>query len=285
MIGIVLAGGMGTRLHPITKANSKQILPVYDKPMIYYPITNLIELGCEEIVIISDPVNIYNYEKLLMPIENLGLKLKYVVQSEPNGLPEAFTLTEHIIKNRRTILVLGDNFFDKMSKLDASNLKSNNAIFFSTTVDNPSAFGVVKYEGARPISVVEKPKHYVSDQAVVGLYCFPPDVVEKTKQLKRSARGEYEIADLINLYMNENRAIVKKIDDEVSWKDMGTIDDLLDTSNFVRAYQHNNGKLIGSIEYILFKQGIISEYKLEKYLVNQPKSGYFNTLRSLISDD
>ena len=140
MIGIVLAGGKGTRLYPVTIANSKQILPVYDKPMIYYAITNLIQLGCEEIIIISDPINIHKYKTLLEPIESLGLTLQYVVQNEPNGLPEAFTLTERIIKNRKTILILGDNFFEKICKLDENDLENDNAILFSATVDNPNSF-------------------------------------------------------------------------------------------------------------------------------------------------
>ncbi len=268
MKGIILAGGSGTRLYPITKSISKQIIPVYDKPMIYYPLSVLMLAGISEILIISTPKDIKLYEDLLGNGKQIGIQIHYAVQPLPEGLAQAFIIGEKFIKNDNVCLVLGDNIFyghglGTILK-EASGL-NDGAIVFGYYVNDPQRYGVVEFDDSgSAISLEEKPKNPKSNFAVTGLYFYSNDVVSKAKGLKPSARGELEITDLNSLYLNEKRLKVKLLGRGMAWLDTGTHESLLQASNYIYTIEQRQGLKVSCLEEIAFKMGYINKIQLLK---------------------
>ena len=232
MKGIILAGGKGTRLYPITKAISKQLLPVYNKPMIYYPINTLKEIGIRDILIITTPEDLIYYKNLLKNNDDFDVNFEFEVQKKPNGIAQAFIIGEKFIKNNNVCLILGDNLFFDSKKIN-SDLKNSSKIFIKK-VDNPSSYGVLEFQDNSPLLIHEKPKKFISNYAVLGIYMYKSSVVDIAKRLEPSYRNEYEITDLNNLYLKNNDCEVVKLEDESEWFDSGTFDSLLKASNFVK---------------------------------------------------
>lgn len=275
MKGIILAGGAGTRLYPITKSISKQIIPVYDKPMIYYPLSVLMLAGIREILIISTPKDIHLYEDLLGNGEQLGLRIEYKIQPSPDGLAQAFILGDTFIGNDSVCLVLGDNIFYGQSfgamLQEAAQLKDG-ATVFGYYVTDPERYGVVEFDNnGKAISLEEKPKQPKSNYAVTGLYFYGNDVVQKAKSLKPSPRGEYEITDLNRLYLEENKLTVKLLGRGFAWLDTGTHESLLQASNFIHTIEKRQGLKVSCIEEIAFLRGFINKEQL-LVLGNQMKN-------------
>ncbi|HAX95863.1 MAG TPA: glucose-1-phosphate thymidylyltransferase [Prolixibacteraceae bacterium] len=266
MKGIILAGGAGTRLYPITRSISKQIIPVYDKPMIYYPLSVLMLAGIREILIISTPTDIHLYESLFGNGNQLGLKISYKIQPSPDGLSQAFILGDEFIGNDSVCLILGDNIFygyNFRSILEDAAKIEDGAIVFGYYVNDPERYGVVEFDKeGRVISIEEKPENPRSNYAVTGLYFYSNDVVQKAKSLKPSARGELEITDLNRLYLEEGRLNVKLLGRGFAWLDTGTFDSLLQASNYIATIEQRQGLKISCIEEIAFKKGFISRDQL-----------------------
>jgi glucose-1-phosphate thymidylyltransferase len=266
MKGIILAGGAGTRLYPITRSISKQIIPVYDKPMIYYPLSVLMLAGIRDILIISTPTDIGLYENLFGDGSQLGINISYKIQPSPDGLAQAFILGEEFIGDDNVCLILGDNIFygyNFRSVLEeAANIKDG-SIVFGYHVNDPERYGVVEFdESGKVISIEEKPEKPMSNYAVTGLYFYSNDVVQKAKNLKPSKRGELEITDLNRLYLEENRLNVKLLGRGFAWLDTGTFDSLLQASNFIATIEERQGLKVSCIEEIAFKKGFISKEQL-----------------------
>jgi len=275
MKGIILAGGAGTRLYPITKSISKQIIPVYDKPMIYYPLSVLMLAGIREILIISTPKDIHLYEDLLGDGSQLGLRIEYKIQPSPDGLAQAFVLGDTFIGDDSVCLVLGDNIFYGQSfgalLQEAAQLKDG-ATVFGYYVNDPDRYGVVEFDNdGKAISLEEKPKQPKSNYAVTGLYFYGNDVVQKAKSLKPSPRGEYEITDLNRLYLEENRLTVKLLGRGFAWLDTGTHESLLQASNFIHTIESRQGLKVSCIEEIAYVRGFIDKEQL-LILGNQMKN-------------
>ena len=288
MKGIILAGGAGTRLHPVTISISKQLLPIYNKPMIYYPLSTLMLSGIREILIISTPEDISKYELLLGDGSNLGLKLKYKIQPHPKGLAEAFILGSDFIGNDDVCLVLGDNIFygnglPKLLKSTASYVKnSDKSIVFGYNVSDPSRYGVVDFDNKdKVISIEEKPETPKSNYAVVGLYFYKNDVIDISKNIKPSKRGELEITSVNNEYLRQNRLNVELMSRGYAWLDTGTHDSLLEASNFIRTIETRQGLKVSCIEEIAFKYGYIDKETLEKN-AKKYNNEYGDYLMSLI---
>lgn len=280
MKGIILAGGSGSRLYPLTKTISKQLLPVYDKPMIYYPLSTLMQFGIKDILIISTPVDTPNIEKLFGDGGKIGLNIQYAIQPEPKGIAQAFTIGADFIGNDDVCLILGDNIFYMGGQLPAfkeevEKNKGNRATIFAYHVSDPERFGVVEFdENYRAISIEEKPKVPKSNYASVGLYFYPGDVVAKARALKPSGRGELEITDLNNLYLNEGRMSVVPMRRGNAWLDAGTPDSLMDSGQFVQIIEKRQGLKIACIEEIAYRNGFIGDEQMLG-LISELKSGTY----------
>ncbi len=288
MKGIILAGGSGTRLYPITKSISKQIIPVYDKPMIYYPLSVLMLAGIREILIISTPKDIHLYEDLLGDGSQIGLKLHYEIQPSPDGLAQAFIIGEKFIGSDNVCLVLGDNIFYGYSfgkiLTDTASMKDG-AVVFGYYVKDPERYGVVEFdENGLVLSLEEKPLAPKSNYAVTGLYFYSNDVVSKAKALKPSPRGELEITDLNRLFLNENRLNVELLGRGMAWLDTGTHDSLLQASNFIATIEERQGLKVSCIEEIAFTKGFIDKVQLLKLAEPMKKNQYGEYLIKLANE-
>lgn len=288
MKGIILAGGSATRLYPLSKAISKQIMPVYDKPMIYYPLSTLMLAGIREILIISTPRDLPVFKELLGSGDELGIKFEYLVQEKPNGLAQAFVLGEKFLNGEPGCLILGDNLFygQGFSKMlhEAASLKKG-ACIFGYYVKDPRAYGVVEFnENGKVISLEEKPENPKSNYAVPGLYFYDERVVEKAKALKPSIRGEYEITDLNKSYLQEDLLSVKLFGRGFAWLDTGNCDSLLEAGNFVETIQNRQGFYVSCIEEIAWRNKWISDEQLYKLGKKMDKTAYGQYIISLIQE-
>lgn len=288
MKGIILAGGSGTRLYPVTKAMSKQMVPIYDKPMIYYPMSVLMLAGIRDILIISTPRDIVNFKELFRDGSELGLNIEYAIQEQPNGLAEAFIIGEEFIGNDSVAMILGDNIFYGQSfsqTLKRASELEKGAYVFGYYVQNPTAFGVVEFdEDGKVISLEEKPEKPKSKYAVPGLYFYDNSVVEKAKKLKPSPRGELEITDLNKLYMEEGTLKVQLLGRGMAWLDTGTHSSMLQASNFVEAVQNTQGTYIACLEEIAYRQGWISSDKVIELAQPLLKTGYGKYLVDIVEE-
>ncbi|MGL4653518.1 glucose-1-phosphate thymidylyltransferase RfbA [Cetobacterium sp.] len=286
MKGIILAGGSGTRLYPVTKAISKQIVPIYDKPLIYYPLSVLMLAGIKDILIISTPRDIGTFEELLGSGKDLGLKIEYAIQDAPNGLAEAFIIGENFIGNDSCALVLGDNLFyghGLTGIVKKAATRETGATIFGYYVNNPKSFGVVEFdENGKAISLEEKPENPKSNFAIPGLYFYDNTVVEKAKKVKPSHRGELEITTLNEMYLNEGTLNVLSLGRGMAWLDTGTHDGLLEASNFVKTIQSRQGVMVACLEEIAYKNGWITAEKVESLAKPLLKSHYGEYLMDLI---
>lgn len=284
MKGIILAGGSGTRLHPLTLAVSKQLMPVYDKPMIYYPLSTLMLAGIKEILIISTPHDLPNFERLLGDGSKIGCKFSYAVQEKPNGLAQAFVIGEDFIGDDKVALVLGDNIFygSGMSKLLQNSTKEEGGVIFAYQVHDPERYGVVDFDDDNNvISIEEKPEKPKSNYAVPGLYFYDNDVVEIAKNIQPSARGEFEITDVNKEYLKRGKLKVGVFDRGTAWLDTGTFTSLMQASQFVQVIEERQGLKIGAIEEVAYRMGYISKEQLD--LIAEPlcKSGYGSYLKRI----
>ena len=288
MKGIILAGGSGTRLYPVTKSISKQMVPIYDKPMIYYPMSVLMLSGIKDILIISTPRDIKNFRELFNDGKELGLNIDYAIQEKPNGLAEAFIIGEKFIGNDNVAMILGDNIFYGQSfsehLMKAANLDSG-AYIFGYYVQNPKAFGVVEFDAnGKVISLEEKPENPKSKYAVPGLYFYDNTVVKKAKELEPSARGELEITDLNKAYMNEGKLKVDLLGRGMAWLDTGTHSSMLQASNFVDAIQNTQGIYIACLEEIAYRKGWITSEKVIELAKSLMKTGYGKYLMDMVEE-
>ncbi|WP_304036718.1 glucose-1-phosphate thymidylyltransferase RfbA [Mesonia mobilis] len=282
MKGIILAGGSGTRLHPLTIAVSKQLMPVYDKPMIYYPLATLMSAGIKEILIISTPKDLPLFEQLLGDGKNLGCHFQYAVQENPNGLAEAFIIGEEFIGNDKVALILGDNIFygSGMDELLQSNNDPDGGVIYAYHVHDPERYGVVEFDDdGKAISIEEKPKQPKSRYAVPGIYFYDNEVVEIAKNIKPSDRGELEITDVNNAYLKKGKLSVSILDKGTAWLDTGTFKSLMQASNFVEAIEERQGLKVGSIEEVAYKMGYITKEEMKKQVASLLKSGYAKNLQ------
>ena len=290
MKGIILAGGSGTRLYPLTKVISKQLLPVYDKPMIYYSLSTLMLSGIKEILIISTSTDISLYERLLKDGSHLGLKISYKVQPSPDGLAQAFILGEEFIGNNNVALVLGDNIFygtgftELLRKSVKTVTDENKAVVFGYEVKDANRYGVIEFnKNKEVVSIEEKPENPKSNYAVVGLYYYPNDVIEIAKNVKPSNRGELEITTVNNIYLNEKKLKVELMGRGFAWLDTGTIDAINNASNFIRTIEERQGLKVACLEEIAYQNNFINKFQIDDIIKNLPND-YANYLRRLIDN-
>ncbi len=288
MKGIVLAGGSGTRLYPITMAMSKQLMPIYDKPMIYYPISTLLHAHIREILIISTPQDLPNFEKLLGDGSRIGCRFEYKVQEVPDGLARAFVLGEDFIGDDKVALVLGDNIFygGGFEQHLMANNDPDGGVIFAYHVSDPQRYGVVEFDSQmRAVSIEEKPSCPKSNYAVPGLYFYDNSVVEIAKNIKPSARGEYEITDVNRHFLQEGKLKVCKMDRGTAWLDTGTFNSLIEATQFVQVIEARQGLKVGCIEEIAYRQGFIDSDRLREIAEPLMKSGYGDYLVKLIGQN
>ena len=286
MKGIILAGGSGTRLHPLTLAVSKQLMPVYNKPMIYYPLSTLMHAGIREILFITTPNDQPLFKHLLGDGSKLGCRFEYKIQPEPNGLAQAFIIGKSFIGDDKVALILGDNIFfgAGMGKKLESSTDPDGGLIFAYRVNDPERYGVVEFdENENVLSIEEKPAQPKSNFAVPGLYFYNNEVVKIAEHLKPSARGEYEITDVNKVYLNEGNLKVKNLGRGVAWLDTGTFRSLMQASHFVQTIEERQGLGVGCIEAVAYSNGFINKKQLKELAVPLLKSGYGNYLMSLIS--
>ena len=287
MKGIILAGGSGTRLHPVTNVVSKQLLPVYDKPMIYYPLSTLMLAGIREILLITTPRDIKSFKDLLGNGGHLGINIEFKVQENPNGIAEAFILGKKFIGSSNVALILGDNIFHGTSLLklmDESSAGQNGATIFAYSVSDPERYGIVEFDSeGRALNIVEKPKSPKSSFAITGLYFYDNEVVEKAEMLTPSTRGELEITDLNNLYLKEKKLHVKVMSRGMTWLDTGKFDSLFEATGYIQTLQKRQGLMIGSPEEVSYRMGWIDSEKLKKNAIKLKKSSYGKYLLNLIN--
>lgn len=277
MKGIILAGGLGTRLYPLTMAVSKQLMPVYDKPMIYYPLSTLISAGIREVLIISTPDDLPNFEKLLKDGSELGMRFSYKAQHEPNGLAQAFVLGEEFIGDDSVALVLGDNIFygTDLDNTLRNSVDPDGGVVFAYRVSDPERYGVVEFDSEfKALSIEEKPQHPKSDYAVPGLYFYDNSVIDIAKNLKPSARGEYEITDVNKYYLEKGKLKVGLLGRGSAWLDTGTHQSLMQAGQFIQVIEERQGLKIGCIEELAWEKGFIDDNQLRKLGEKYIKSGY-----------
>ncbi len=287
MKGIILAGGLGTRLYPATRSISKQLLPVYDKPMIYYSLCTLMHANVHDILIITTPHENTMFQQLLGDGSQWGIQLSYATQNTPDGIAQAFLIGKTFIGNGSVCLILGDNILygDKLpEKLQKAASEPHGATIFGYYVSDPERYGVIQFnDHHQPIDIIEKPKQFVSHYAVIGLYFYDNQVIDIAKSLKPSARGELEITDINKHYLTQNQLRVEKIGRGTAWLDTGTHKSLLDASNFISVLEQRQGLKIGSPEEVAWRMGLISNTQLESLASRQIKSGYGEYLLDLIN--
>ncbi len=288
MKGIILAGGSGTRLHPLTLAVSKQLMPVYDKPMIYYPLSTLMAAGIREVLIISTPHDMPQFQKLLGDGKNLGCSFRYAVQEVPNGLAQAFVIGREFIGNDSVALILGDNIFygAGLGRKLGAHTEVDGGLVFAYHVSDPERYGVVEFDADnRVVSIEEKPAKPKSNFAVPGLYFYDNSVVEVAAALKPSARGEYEITDVNKEYLRRGKLRVEVLDRGTAWLDTGTFGSLMQAGQFVQVIEARQGLRIGCIEEVAFKRGFIDARQLRKLAEPLVKSGYGEYLMKLVGEE
>lgn len=286
MKGIILAGGSGTRLHPLTLSVSKQLMPIYDKPMIYYPLSTLMYAGINEVLIISTPKDLPLFENLLGDGKKYGCSFEYAVQEHPNGLAEAFLIGEDFIGNDKVALILGDNIFygTGLEKLLQANNNPEGGIIYAYRVNDPERYGVVEFnQEGKAISIEEKPEHPKSNFAVPGIYFYDNTVVEIAKNIKPSHRGELEITDINKEYLKQGKLSVSILDRGTAWLDTGTFQSLMQASQFVEVIEQRQGLKVGAIEGVAFEMGYIDEAQLKKLAEPLLKSGYSQNLMQLLN--
>lgn len=286
MKGIILAGGSGTRLHPLTLSVSKQLMPVYDKPMIYYPLSTLMYAGIHEILIISTPKDLPLFEELLGDGKKYGCTFEYAVQEHPNGLAEAFLIAENFIKDDKVALILGDNIFygSGLAKLLQSNNNPDGGIIYAYRVQDPERYGVVDFnDEGQVISIEEKPKNPKSNYAVPGIYFYDNSVIEVAKNIKPSHRGELEITDVNKAYLKQGKLSVSILDRGTAWLDTGTFNSLMQAAQFVEVIEERQGLKIGAIEAAAFEMGYITEDEFRALAEPLLKSGYGTNLLGMLN--